>query len=209
MDKTFSLTDDVVFFRTRKQWGALSNIHAQFPFLLGQLYISSSEHLYQALRFPLVQLQEYILAADFPMGAKKRAYEDDLITTTIPTWERERIYAMRVVLALKVRAHTDFFKELFDTVDERQIVERSSKDTFWGAVLQDDSDTLIGQNVLGELWMEVMAHVRSGSCEEHVYALARTQSILTLCGEPLQLWIARALQDCRAPTSEGSTLSLF
>jgi ribA/ribD-fused uncharacterized protein len=210
MDKVFSLTRDVVFFRTRKQWGPLSNIHARFPFLLGRLYIGSSEHLYQALRLPLTLLQEYILAADFPMGAKRRAYEYDIIATTIATWDHERVHAMRVVLALKTLAYTEFFKDLFEAAAERQIVERSSNDPFWGAVLQNDNETLIGKNLLGELWMEVIEHVRSNTLEDHLKVLSRTESVLTLYDEPLQSWLVRALSDCRMPTPDtNATLPLF
>jgi hypothetical protein len=42
------------------------------------------------------------------------------------------------------------------------IVEVSRKDPFWGAKAQDDG-TLLGQNVLGQLLMELRAEVNAGA----------------------------------------------
>lgn len=155
--ETYYHSRSAVFFRTKEQWGQFANPHGDFPFFLGETLIRSTEHLYQALRFPdHPELQQTILDVTWAIGAKRRAYADDTLTLTTPAWVDGglNVKAMHVVTALKLALYQDVMLPLMEATGTQPIVERSSRDTFWGAIQDADSpDCLRGTNTLGKIWM--------------------------------------------------------
>ena len=145
----------VTFCRVRDEFGGLSNMAGGYPIQLGPHTIRTSEHLYQALRYPdHPELQLAILAIASPLMAKQRAYES--LELTRPDWDDVEVKpnVMMWCLQLKlVHNRLSFGKLLMDT-NNRDIVEVSYKDDYWGAKPTPNSSLLVGWNVLGRLlWM--------------------------------------------------------
>jgi len=63
---------------------------------------------------------------------------------------------MRWVLLIKLMFNYESFGNLLRETGNKKIVELSSKDKFWGAVLIDKENMIAkGKNVLGRLLMEI------------------------------------------------------
>lgn len=72
-----------------------------------------------------------------------------------PDWDNVKVGIMREILRAKADQHEYVRRKLLATGD-RELVEDSWRDDFWGWGPNRD-----GQNVLGKLWMEVRAELRS------------------------------------------------
>ena len=81
------------------------------------------------------------------MDAKRTAYTR---RDTDPDWDSYRTGAMAYTLAIKLLQHPGRFGSALTNTGSLPIVERSSRDAWWGAMPQDDM-TLTGRNVLGQL----------------------------------------------------------
>ena len=153
--KVYDAEQSCVFRKTKEQFGGLSNMASGFPLRINNIIIPSSEALYQACRFPnLPDVQSKILNQRSPMTAKMvgKPFRED----TRVDWDDVRIKIMRWCLKVKLAQNYFEFGKLLESTFDKQIVEDSSKDDFWGA-LRDKSDNgkLIGVNALGRLLMEV------------------------------------------------------
>jgi ribA/ribD-fused uncharacterized protein len=69
-------------------------------------------------------------------------------------WENDKTLVMTDILLCKVAQHEYVYKKLMET-GSRKIVEDSWRDNYWGAG-EDGS----GQNMLGQLWMNVRERIR-------------------------------------------------
>ena len=150
-----------VFWKTREQFGGLSNMAGGWRLRVHGIPVPSSEALYQACRFPdRPDVQERIIAQSSPMAAKMvskpyRGEEDR------PNWDNVRVEVMDWCLRVKLAQHWGRFSKLLLSTGDRPIVERSRRDDFWGAKLSpDDTKTLVGQNVLGCLLEDLRTQVR-------------------------------------------------
>ena len=154
----------------------LSNIAGQMPiyFQNGKKW-NSSEQLYQASKYfpgticlPVAatdkgavepDVRKRIEAATNARGAKmtqKCAVKAGLVRNDWEDPELEiRIHSMRWVLELKLYNNPLAFGRELASTGDRQIVEVSRKDDFWGCKV--DGEKLIGSNVLGKLLMDVRA----------------------------------------------------
>ena len=119
-----------------------------------RIVIPTSEALYQALRFPeRRELQHVIISQTSPMTAKMKAkvYRD---LHTRQDWDDVRVDVMRWCLRVKLAWNWDAFGDLLRRTGEREIVEESRRDAFWGAKPAEGGH-LRGRNVLGKLLMEL------------------------------------------------------
>lgn len=149
-----------VFFRTREKWGEFSNMCAGFPLVVQAEQFRTSEALYQALRFPdHPDIQELIRAEKSPMAAKMVAKGN--IEKTRSDWDDVRVGIMRFSVAVKCVQHTVKLSKIFEESGTMPIVEKSRKDPFWGA-LETEGGMLEGQNVLGDILMDIRARVFDG-----------------------------------------------
>ena len=140
-----------VFRRSREQWGEFSNMTGGFPITVAGTHFQSSEGLYQALKFPHApQRQARIANARSGYDAKMFAYERG--EKPCEEWDEQRIDAMRVALAFKLVQNPRLAHAIRMT-HERDIVESSARDPFWGA--QPRGSAYAGCNVLGKLLMEL------------------------------------------------------
>lgn len=151
--RRYSREGSVVFRKTREEWGGLSNMASGYPILIGEVVVPSSEALYQALRFPhMPEVQERIISQNSGMSAKMAG--KPFRSQSRADWEQVRVGLMRWCLRAKLLHNWDEFGQLLLSTEQSDIVEDSHKDSYWGAIPQDDS-TLMGCNVLGRLLMEL------------------------------------------------------
>ena len=158
--KSWMLANVVWFRRTTDPLGALSNFAPDMPVHVNGQTISSSEHLYQAMRFPhLPKLQARVLKAKTPADCKSVARQSD--ASTRDDWMDIRVAVMRWVLAKKIQSNFEQMSRLFAETGDKPIVEFSIRDPFWGAQPQaDHEEVLVGQNVLGCLLTELRNELR-------------------------------------------------
>lgn len=71
-----------------------------------------------------------------------------------PDWHDVRVGIMKDILRAKVAQHEYVHRKLLNT-GNRELVENSWRDSFWGWGPHKD-----GQNMLGKLWMEVREEIR-------------------------------------------------
>lgn len=77
-----------------------------------------------------------------------------------PDWDAVKVDIMRDILRAKADQHEYVRRKLLATGD-RVLIENSWRDDFWGWGPNRD-----GRNMLGRLWMEVRAELRSGMSRE-------------------------------------------
>lgn len=70
-------------------------------------------------------------------------------------WDAIKVNVMRRILRAKADQHEYVRRKLLET-GERELVENSWRDSFWGWGANRD-----GQNMLGKLWMEIRAELRA------------------------------------------------
>ena len=151
--RTYQCKDVVRFRKTAEEFGGLSNMAPGFPIVVLGHRIRTSEALYQACRFPhMPEVQRMILNEASPMTAKMRS--KPYRTDSRPDWDDVRVKVMKWCLRVKLIYNWHKFSELLLSTGDCPIVEDSRKDSYWGAMPQDD-DTLNGQNVLGRLLMDL------------------------------------------------------
>ncbi|HEY4583104.1 MAG TPA: NADAR family protein [Lysobacter sp.] len=153
--RTYSRADAVVVYKTKESFGGLSNMAAGYPLNIHGVRVHTTEALYQACRYPhLPDVQKEIIGQHSPMTAKMKSkpHRKD----SRPDWEEVRYKVMRWCLRVKLAQHYDEFGRLLLATRDRPIVEQSRKDDYWGAKVVDEvGETLVGQNVLGRLLMEL------------------------------------------------------
>jgi ribA/ribD-fused uncharacterized protein len=143
----------IVFRKTKEAFGGLSNMAPGYPIKINNIIIGTSEALYQACRFPYsIDVQKMIIEQKSPMTAKMKS--KPFRSQTREDWENVRVKIMRWCLRVKLACNLQKFGDLLLETGDKQIVEDSHKDKFWGAVKQKDG-IIEGMNVLGRLLMEL------------------------------------------------------
>lgn len=146
------------FFRTREQFGELSNM-ADISLEAPEGYFHTSEALYQALKFdpaqraiiggrevsPFREVSKTTTGKD----AKRVAYLFDCVRGD---WNDIRFDVMNYVIRWKYFSNRVLIDAILDSTMGLSIVEKSYKDDFWGAI-PDRVGGYRGCNALGELWM--------------------------------------------------------
>jgi len=161
--RTYDPAASVVFLKTKERFGGLSNMAPGYPLRINGVRIRTSEALYQACRFPhMPDVQRLIIDQHSPMTAKMRSkpYRNQ----SRPDWDAVRVKIMRWSLRVKLAQNWREFGRLLLATHDRPIVERSRKDDFWGAKVEEDG-TLVGMNVLGRLLMELREILKSEDAE--------------------------------------------
>lgn len=143
------------FTKVALEHGWLGNM-SPFPVKYDGKMFKTTEHLFQCLRF-IDHPNEFedIRTQKSPMSAKMVAKK---YRHLIVIDHDVDIVNMRLCLDLKVRQHPHLKKRLMNTGDSTIIEDCSSRargsGLFWGAAKQPDGSWK-GDNVLGELWMEL------------------------------------------------------
>lgn len=159
--RTYVRSEVVVVYKTKEDFGGLSNMASGYPLQINGVRILTTEALYQACRFPHVpEVQREIIGQHSPMTAKMKSkpHRND----SRPDWDEVRHKIMRWCLHVKLAQNYAEFGRLLLATRDRPIVEQSRKDDYWGAKLADEAgDILIGQNVLGRLLMELREKLKN------------------------------------------------
>ncbi len=149
----------VIFRVTSGEFGGLSNMAPNYPLRVNTLRIGTAEALYQACRYPNhPDIQAEIIDQPSPMTAKMKSKKYHSISR--PDWNKRRVSIMRWCLRVKLAENWSRFSSLLLKTSDKPIVEESKKDSFWGAMPNDDG-TLVGMNVLGRLLMELRQEIRT------------------------------------------------
>jgi len=159
--RTYQRAEVVVFHKTKESFGGLSNMASGFLLRVNGVRILTSEALYQACRFPhLPDVQREIIGQHSPMTAKMKSKPHQ--KESRPDWDQVRTKVMRWCLRVKLAQNYEEFGRLLLATKDRPIVEQSRKDDYWGAKVVGVADeTLIGQNILGRLLMELREHLKN------------------------------------------------
>lgn len=136
----------IYFYHTREQYGCFSNFSAH-GFELDGLYWSTSEHYFQAQKFPKTPDAEQIRLVKSPKEAAKMGRERT--RPLRPDWEQVKDDIMRQAVLRKFETHADIREILLDTKDA-EIIENSPIDYYWGCGANGS-----GKNRLGIILMEV------------------------------------------------------
>jgi hypothetical protein len=145
-------TDSQVLFY-ENDFYILSNFSA-FRLMWKARDFDTSEAAYQWEKFLFYpDIQSGILQARSAHHAFKIAgYYKDRVR---PDWDAVKVRIMKEILLAKVKQHEYVGIKLMDTGD-RELIEDSWRDDFWGWGPNRD-----GKNMLGKLWMEIRAELRS------------------------------------------------
>ena len=197
--RTYLRDECIVFRKTKERFGGLSNMASGFPLEVNGVSVWTAEALYQACRFPyLPRVQEMIIGQRSPMTAKMKSkpFRKD----SRPDWLNIRVKVMRWCLRVKLAENWEKFGELLLVTGDRQIVEESPKDEFWGAK-PENNETLVGANVLGRLLMELREELRGPKRESlQRVGLPEIPDFLFL-GEPIRTVGGRLLTSEAAPST--------
>lgn len=163
-------SDSIYFRKTKDAHGGMSNMSSGYPLkVLADdtiVDIKWSEALYQALRFPnLPDIQKKIIDDKSPMGCKFVIKPH--IHLTVDGWGREsneygtRLQAMWWTLLVKWFCNKEKFTELLSTDPNKDIVEYSVKDPYWGANMMEDG-RFYGANILGQMLKHIQNLINKG-----------------------------------------------
>lgn len=146
-----------VFHKTKEKYGELSNMASGFPIdFNGILRIPSSEALYQMMRYTEYPNIQYEIAnTNSGMAAKMKSKRYRHLSRG--DWKKKRVIIMRWCLHMKYVSNRSTFHAALKSTEDLEIVERSRKDDFWGAIEMDGR--LIGANILGRLLFELRSSV--------------------------------------------------
>lgn len=142
--------DEPVFF-FEKRFYMFSNFSAFSVEWKGVLWMTV-EHAYQAAKFDDQSIIQAIREAHSPYDAKRIAHEHE--DKMDKSFFQKKVAIMKSLVEAKVDQHIYVRESLVNTGD-REIIEDSPEDTFWGWG-QDKS----GQNMLGKIWVEIREELK-------------------------------------------------
>ena len=146
----------IYFYSTRDEYGCFSNF-SQHGFELDGAWWTTSEHYFQAQKFPKTAHCDQIRQAKTPKDAAQMGR--DRSRPLRKDWEKVKDDIMRKAVLRKFETHAEIREILLATGDE-EIVENSPSDYYWGCG-KDGS----GKNMLGQILMEVREILRKRTSE--------------------------------------------
>jgi len=141
----------IYFYGLRDKYGCFSNF-SPHGFELDGFYWPTSEHYFQAQKFPGTPHLDQIRQVKTPRDAAKMGR--DRKRPLRPDWNQVKDEIMRQGVLKKFETHSDIREVLLSTGDEL-IVENSPVDYYWGCGADGS-----GKNMLGLILMEVRASLR-------------------------------------------------
>jgi len=143
----------IYFYKTEGPYGCFSNFSPHGICMKGQDW-QTVEHYYQAQKF-VGSADESLVAVirDVPTPQAAAQLGRDPNHCVRPDWEAVKIPIMREAVTIKFLTHADIQAILLAT-GERQIVEDSPTDYYWGCGCDKT-----GQNHLGKILMSVRREI--------------------------------------------------
>lgn len=153
----YFIKDCITFRRTHEEYGGLSNMAGGYPIYIDGVKIRTSEALYQACRFPdYPEIQKEIIDQKSPITAKIISRKYDHFTRK--DWLGNRVQIMNWCIHMKLLYNWRKMGKLFEQTMDKELVELSTKDDFWGAF--EKGSYAEGYNVLGKLLKQVRKDYR-------------------------------------------------
>lgn len=152
--RNYNSKEAIVFRKTTEPFGGLSNMASGYALYINEVIIPSSEHLYQAMRYPTnPEIQFEIISQDNAMKAKmiSNKYKSHY---SRPDWEKIQIKVMRWALEIKLAQNWEKFSTILQETQNKSIVEFATDNKIWGAKPAGNNE-LTGTNALGRLLMEL------------------------------------------------------
>ena len=163
--KIYLIKDCITFRRTHEEYGGLSNMAGGYPIYIEGVKILTSEALYQACRFSdYPEIQKKIIDQRSPMTAKDISRKYYYLTRK--DWKKNRVQIMNCCIHIKLLYNWRKMGTLFEQTMDKEIVELSSKDDFWGAF--EKGDYAEGYNVLGLLLKQVRKDYRMNQDKKNI-----------------------------------------
>lgn len=141
----------ILFYSTSGDYGCFSNFSAHSIRLDGQRW-PTTEHYFQAQKFPNTDYQHEIRKAKSPMIAARLGRSRKVRLR--PDWDSAKDNVMRKAVLAKFTQHKDLAAILLATGEE-EIIEDTTDDEYWGR-----GSSGSGRNMLGRILMEVRAQIR-------------------------------------------------
>jgi ribA/ribD-fused uncharacterized protein len=139
------------FYGVSAPYGEFSNF-SPHPFTLKGCTWPTSEHYFQAQKFPDTPHEEEIRLTKSPMIAARKGR--DRKRPLRPNWDKVKDDVMREALYAKFTQHPDLRSLLLST-GEARLVEHTTNDSYWG-----DGGDGSGKNRLGLLLVELREKLR-------------------------------------------------
>jgi ribA/ribD-fused uncharacterized protein len=156
----YDLSQVISFYKVDETYGGLSNMSGKYFHLqVNDILVRSSESLYQCLRFTShPDIQREILENKSPKGSKmvSKKYRKEF---TREDFDEIKVELMYWCLKVKLCSHPLLFGGLLDRTGDKEIVEISNSDRFWGCV-KENENLVTGENVLGKLLMDLRSYYR-------------------------------------------------
>jgi ribA/ribD-fused uncharacterized protein len=144
--------DTIYFYEPEGRWGFLANFSTHSIRLHDRTW-RTVEHFFQAQKFAGTFREDAIEQTSSPSSAK--ALAKSWARYKRRDWSGVRLLIMREAIWAKFTQHNDLALLLLST-DEKNIVEKTNHDRFWGC----DQDGR-GSNMMGKILMEVRADLRT------------------------------------------------
>jgi len=161
MTKTIQTNRCVAFSKTKESFGGFSNMSTEYPLEVNGVVFPTSEHFYQCMKYvDQLEVQKEILGEKNPLLMKnKQKKHRGLIRKD---WDELKEIIMEITVHLKLVSHWVKFGNLLVESGEREIVEISKKDSFWGMTPQaSNSEILVGENKLGGILVRFRELIRT------------------------------------------------
>jgi ribA/ribD-fused uncharacterized protein len=142
----------IEFYRVHEPYGEFSNF-AAFPIELDGKCWPTTEHYFQAQKFPATPREEEIRGAASPMIAARMGRSRSYPLRS--DWEEAKDEIMHRALSAKFTQH-DALRQLLLATGDAEIVEHTGNDSYWA-----DGGDGTGRNRLGELLVQVREELRN------------------------------------------------
>lgn len=169
---TYLKNECITFRKINDAYGGLSNMSKGYPIEIEGEIFTRSEQLYQAFRFSdHINIQRDIQNEDNQFKAKliSKKYRDK---HTRNDWDDVRVDIMDLCIRMKLKCNWQSFGDLLLETEDKNIVEDSHRDRFWGCV-KDKNEQFIGSNVLGKLLMKLRGELKEGKVSRDNLCLPR------------------------------------
>lgn len=146
-----SKKDDAILFYEGEYY-MFSNF-SSFAFTYNGLVWMTAEHAYQAAKFDDKDIIDSIHKSLSAHDSKKIAHTyNDKIRNN---WDKIKISIMEDIIRAKIQAHP-YIKEKLLNSENREIIENSHKDSFWGRGID-----FKGRNELGKVLMKIRSELQN------------------------------------------------
>lgn len=154
------MNEFIGFKKVKDEYGWMGNMSPHPVEYDGKVW-KTCEALFQSLRFDNDMIKEIIRSEKSPMGAKmkSKSFRNNRV---VKEMSKEDVENMRMVVKLKFDNYEWIRKELkklkgmiiYENVDKR----KGGRNSFWGGYVVNG--VLIGDNVMGKIWMELMEGIK-------------------------------------------------